>query len=283
MANRKLNLENVQPNILYYSKQCTHSKRFRHLLMKKPDLETTFIQLCVDNLPPNKLPPFVKSVPFIVVYNDQGQQLKLTDGAAFQWLNQKVEELAGNFEAYDSGVMSSSLSDTYAYISESGVCQAPTSHQFEWINTQEKPFLGSFSDTSTIPTPNEETFGGGRDKAPKSDLEKIIEMRNRDLPNHQKPAEIDFSKPFHLQQQPQPQPNAAQYTQQARKQDVRMAAPQRGVDFQNPNFGTRPVQPQQQQRPPINKPLNIQGRVVQQQQRPPIKGRVLPTVGQRRF
>lgn len=288
MANRKLNLENVQPNILYYSKQCTHSKRFRHLLMKKPDLETTFIQLCVDNLPPNKLPPFVKSVPFIVVYNDQGQQLKLTDGAAFQWLNQKVEELAGNFEAYDSGVMSSSLSDTYAYISESGVCQAPTSHQFEWINTQEKPFLGSFSDTSTIPTPNEETFGGGRDKAPKSDLEKIIEMRNRDLPNHQKPAEIDFSKPFHLQQPQQQQqpPNAAQYTQQARKQDVRMAAPQRGVDFQNPNFGTQPMLSQQQRPQPINKPLNIQGRVVQQRppMKGPIKGRVLPTtVLPRRF
>jgi|JI10StandDraft_1071094.scaffolds.fasta_scaffold125699_4 hypothetical protein len=278
MANRKLNLENVQPNILYYSKQCTHSKRFRHLLMKKPDLETTFIQLCVDNLPPNKLPPFVKSVPFIVVYNDQGQQLKLTDGAAFQWLNQKVEELAGNFEAYDSGVMSSSLSDTYAYISETGVCQAPTSHQFEWINTQEKPFLGSFSDTSTIPTPNEETFGGGRDKAPKSDLEKIIEMRNRDLPNHQKPAEIDFSKPFHLQQQQQ-QPNAAQYTQQARKQDVRMAAPQRGVDFQNPNFRTQPM-PSQQRPQPINRPLNIHGAGAPMK-RPQIQGRALPPTNRR--
>lgn len=251
--------------------------------MKKPDLESTFIQLCVDNSPPNKLPPFVKSVPFIVVYNEQGQQLKLTDGAAFQWLNQKVEELAGNFEAYDSGVMSSSLSDTYAYISESGVCQAPTSHQFEWINTEEKPFLGSFSETSTINTPNEETFGGGRDKAPKSDLEKIIEMRNRDLPNHQKPVEIDFSKPFHLQGGGPPnglQPKPSQYTQQARKQDVRMAAPQRGVDFQNPNFGTRgalqqPQQQQQQQRP-VNRPLSIQGRAAPPIQRPPIQGRVLP-------
>jgi hypothetical protein len=233
--------------------------------MKKPDLESTFIQLCVDNLTGNKLPPFVKSVPFIVVYDEKGQQLKLTDSAAFQWLNQKVEELAGNFEAYDSGVMSSSLSDSYAYISESGVCQAPTSHQFEWINTQEKPFLGSFSE-ATINTPNEETFGGGRDKAPKSDLEKIIEMRNRDLPNHQKPAEIDFSKPFHLQSNQQQQPNKQpqQYTPQARKQDVRMAAPQRGVDFQNPNFNKQQPQQQRPLQQPVNRPIA------------PIQGRALP-------
>lgn len=276
---KKINTENMQPNILYYSKQCVHSKRFRQMLMKKPDLESTFIQLCVDS--GGKIPPFVKQVPFIVVYDERGQPLRLTDSSAFNWLNQRMEQLAGDFKAYDSGVMSSSLSDNYSYISENGA-NLTTSHQFEWINDKEKPFLGSFGES--INTPNESTFGGGNDKAPKSDMEKIMEQRNRDLPNFSKPAEIDFSKPFSQQPQSQQPRSAASYTPSVRKQEARIAPPQRGVDFQNPAFQNRiaqqpqqrfqPQHPQQSQqrqqqqspfqRPPVNQPIHrqVQGRAL---------------------
>lgn len=255
--NKKLNVENMQPNILYFSKQCAHSSKFRQMLMKKPDLEASFVQLCVDG--GGKLPQYVRSVPFLVVHDEHGQQLRLTDSSAFQWLHKQMEQLQGDFAAYDSGVMSSSLSDQYSFISEEGTTQAPVGHTFEWINDGEKPFNGSFGG---INTPSENTFGGGQDKRPKTDVEKLLEQRNRDIPRLQKPKEIDFSKPLHA-----PSRAASQYTAQVRRQEARIAPSKRGVDFCNPNF--RANQPLGQKRP-VNQPMNAPAK------RPQIGGRVLP-------
>jgi hypothetical protein len=234
---KKINVDNMQPNILYYSRQCLHSSRFREMLVKKPDLESTFIKLCVDG--GGKLPPYVRSVPFIVVHDSQGAQLRLTDSNAFQWLNQQMEQLAGDFEAYDGGVMSSSLSDCYSFLSDEGsTVKAPVGHTFEWINDAEKPFNGTFSGMNT---PDEKTFGGGTDRLPKSDIDKLIESRNQDLPKLQRPDEIDFRVPLNQQQH---QRAPAAYAQSARQKEVRIPAPRQGVDFQSPRFQTgQPMMP----------------------------------------
>lgn len=248
----------MQPNILYFSKQCLHSTRFRQMLIKKPDLEATFIKLCVDG--GGKLPPYVKSVPFIVVHDTQGNQLRLTDSNAFGWLNQQMEQLAGDFEAYDGGVMSSSLSDCYSFLSDEGsTVNAPVGHTFEWINDSEKPFSGSFTGMNT---PDEKTFGGGRDKIPKSDMDKLMESRNHDLPRLERPKEIDFRIPLNQQQQRAP----ASYVPSARQQEVKIAAPRQGVDFQNPRF-------QANQQTPVNQTIH---RGAPTKRTPNISGRALP-------
>lgn len=263
-SNKKLNVENMQPNILYFSKQCVHSQKFRQMLMKKPDLESTFIQLCVDG--GGKIPKYVKSVPFIVVHDDKGQQLKLTDSSAFQWLHKQMEQLQGDFAAYDSGVMSSCLSDAYSFISDNGTTQAPVGHTFEWINEGEKPFNGTFG----INTPNESTFGGGVDKRPKTDMERLIEERNRDLPQFQKPDSIDFTKPLNA-----PKRAESSYTPQARRQEARIAPSKRGIDFQNPNFKSMQ---QCAKQPAVKRPVNqpIRRAPVKNNTRPAIGGRALP-------
>ena len=262
-SNKKLNVENMQPNILYFSKQCAHSDKFRQMLMKKPDLESTFIQLCVDG--GGKLPSYVRSVPFIVVHDTKGQQMRLTDGSAFQWLHKQMEQLQGDFAAYDLGVMSSCLSDTYSFISDNGTTQAPVGHTFEWIN-KEKPFDGTFG----INTPNESTFGGGVNKPPKTDMEKLVEDRNRDLPQFKKPDSIDFTKPLNA-----PKRAEASYTPQVRRQEAKIAPSKRGVDFQNPNF--KPNQPIRRAvvKKPVNQPIH-RAPVKNNAPRPAIRGRALP-------
>lgn len=262
---KKINVDNMQPNILYYSRQCLHSTRFRQMLIKKPDLESTFIKLCVDS--GGKLPPYVTSVPFIVVHDSQGNQLRLTDSNAFGWLNQQMEQLAGDFEAYDGGVMSSSLSDCYSFLSDEGkTVDAPVGHTFQWINEQEKPFSGSFVGMNT---PDEKTFGGGRDRMPKSDIDKLIESRNKDLPKLERPKEIDFRIPLNQQQTAAVKTRAPEsYAQSARQREVRIAAPRQGVDFQNPKFQgnqpmkARPVNQTIHRAPPVKRSPGINGRAL---------------------
>ena len=263
-----MNSQGVQRNILYFSKQCPHCERFRQLLVKKPDLEASFLQLCVDG--GGKLPGYVRSVPFIVVYDEKGRQLRLTDSRAFGWLRQQMEQMAGDFAAYDSSVMSSQLSDQFSFINEQSSNNG-LQHNFEWIDGH-RPDSGR----DYIATPKDSEYGGGlgQAKIAKSELDKIVEQRNRDIPqlNRRPPHEIDFTKP--LNQQLPSQPNLAQRRKllnpEVRKRDARIRAPQRGVDFSNPNFGSAP-----NPRPPIKR-----------RQPPPqhaaFKGRKLPPGWQRR-
>lgn len=282
-----MNGQGVQRNILYFSKQCPHCTRFRQMLVKKPDLESKFIQLCVDN--GGNLPRYVKSVPFIVVNEDKGRQLQLTDGAAFNWLKDQMDQHAGDFEAYDSGAMSSTLSDYFSYIGADG--NAGAEHTFEWLP-------GHKSERTTIMTPNETVYGGGlitRDQIPDDALEKINKQRMQDMQaltqGQKRPQNIDFTKPLSQQQQQilQETREQQQYTEQARKQDARIPQSRQGIDFADPNFqnkypssrGPPQQQPPRIQPQPQPHPGQVQGRgrglrPVAAVRNAPIAGRRLP-------
>lgn len=234
----------VQRNILYFSKQCAHCTKFRQLLIKKPDLEAKFVQLCVDTLARGKLPRYVDRVPFIVVYDEKGRQINLSSNNAFGWLKDQLEQHAGDFEAYDSTVMSSTLSDSFMFLNEDAESTSGAAHTYEWLP-------GHRAERGGMYTPNESLYGGGSNKidVPDNALEKLMEQRRRELPmvNDQKPPEIDFSLPLAQQQQQQrqapprvqqqpPQRPTQQYSEAARRQDVRIAPQRQGIDFANPNF-----------------------------------------------
>lgn len=246
---------------LYFSKQCPHSTRFRQMLVKKPDLEAKFVQLCVDTMPQAKIPRFVRSVPFIVVTDEKGNPVHLTDSHAFAWLRHELDQHAGNFEAYDSSVMSSSLSDSFAFIG--GETGGGAAHTFEWIEGHQADLGGG---SHNLYTPQEDTYGGGqtRQNVEEDALSKIMAQRTRDLEHFQgttrKPDEIDFSKPLNQQQfakqqsnQQQSNRDMAQYTEDARRAEARRAMgaqSRQGIDFSDPNFRAgiqRPAAPHPQQ------------------------------------
>ena len=230
--------EVVQRYLLYFSKQCPHSTKFRQMLVKKPDLEAKFVQLCVDSLPRGKLPRYVDCVPFIVVYDEKGRQINLSSNSAFSWLKEQMEQHAGDFEAYDSSVMSSTLSDTFMFLNDDTESTSGAAHTFEWLPGHRAERGGGMY------TPNESSYGGGTDRSqktvPENILEKLMEQRNRELPNApQKPTEIDFTKP--LRNNPNANANAnlrntAQYSEALRKQEVRIAPQRQGIDFADPGF-----------------------------------------------
>lgn len=246
-----MNAEGTQRYILYFSNQCPHSKVFRQMLVKKPDLEAKFHQLSVDS--GIKLPPDVRSVPFIVVYDEKGRQMRLTDTQAFYWLRDQMDRMAGDFEAFDLGGMSTNLSDSFSFI---GADTAGTgsslisgggglSHNYEFLEGHK-----AATNTDFMYTPKESEYGGGGgDKIPQNALEQIIAQRNREVPMDTRgtnagrpPTEIDFSKPLpdvereqrRLMEQMQKQRGL--YTDAARRRDARIAQPRRGVDFEAPDF-----------------------------------------------
>lgn len=246
-----MNAEGAQRYILYFSNQCPHSAVFRQMLVKKPDLEAKFHQLSVDsNI---QLPSDVKSVPFIIVYDEKGRQLRLTDTQAFYWLRDQMDRMAGDFEAFDLGGMSTALSDSFSFI---GADTAGTgsslisgggglSHNYEFLEGHKADRQAAF-----MYTPKESEYGGGGgDKIPQNALERIIAQRNRDVPMDQRgtnagnrPMNIDFSKPLPEVEREQRrlieqmQKQRGLYTEAARRRDARIAAPRRGVDFGAPDF-----------------------------------------------
>lgn len=218
------------------------------MLVKKPDVESTFLQLCIDGAAGAKIPKYVVSVPFIVVYDEKGRQTQMTDNLAFNWLRVQLDKHAGDFEAYDSGCMSSLLSDHFSYIGGDDVA---AEHTFEWLPGKKQDRA-----VESIYTPTDTTYGGGlanRDtnqgQQPDA-LEKIMQRRNQEIPvipksNQQRPAVPDFSKP--ASQQPAVPQKTIEQQQRERKQDPRIASSQRGIDFSDPNFKANQINAMRQQ------------------------------------
>ena len=97
------------PNILFYSKECTHCKKFAEILFKLPQVNDKFIKISVDDRR-IRLPSFVQRVPTIVVF-DKGQRNVLADSKVFGWINQYLEDASKvDLVPYDQGAISSTLS-----------------------------------------------------------------------------------------------------------------------------------------------------------------------------
>ena len=101
----------VPPNVLFYSKDCVHCRKFGQMLYKLPNIDSRFIKISVDvrNI---KLPSYVKEVPTIVVFDDFKNKHILNGSKAFEWLNQFLEDASKiEITSYDEGTLALDIVD----------------------------------------------------------------------------------------------------------------------------------------------------------------------------
>jgi hypothetical protein len=269
-------------NVLFFSKQCPHSRKFCEMLMKKPDLEASFVKICVDTA--GKLPNFVQRVPTIVVTDDTGRrQEPLTDGHAFQWLKQQVEQMAGEFVAYDATTMSSSLSDAFSFVGdENADDHQHQKHTYAWVD-QMNDFEITQGGRGAGANSRESERIAQQDQA----YQRFLDQRNRDIPlrgGGDKPPEIDFTQPLAVTQQrlkAQEMSAKAKAVEDTRRRDAqaRIARQRNAVDFQSAEFraGQRaPPAAVRRAPPPRNAREMGRHQPLQQQQQRVGGGRMMP-------
>ena len=221
----------IPPNILFYSKQCPHCKKFAELLFKLPQINDKFVKISVD-VRSQRLPSFVKRVPTIVVH-DQGERQVLNDANVFGWINQYLKKTNKvNLVPYDQGGMSSSLSDGFSFLGEKEGQEAE--HTFAWMDKMQDTRIGLVADGSDGPT-----TGSQVSKISEGQLERYMTNRDRDIPRAQKPQQdIDFTK-LYEQESGGAQTNNSVVSQlkQFRQRQVRKGPPPRNApNFQSKGF-----------------------------------------------
>lgn len=219
------------PNILFYSKQCQHCKKFAELLFKLPHVNDKFIKISVD-VRSQRLPSFVQRVPTIVVF-DKGQRQVFADSKVFGWINQYLEKASKvDLVAYDQGGMSSSLSDEFSFIGEEEGKEAE--HTFAWTDNMQNTRIGLTADTSSGPTTSSQNS-----KISENQIERYMADRNMSVPQTQKPQqEIDFTKLYEQESgKGQYDQSVVSQLQQFRHRQIRKGAPPRNApDFQSGGF-----------------------------------------------
>ena len=132
--------------ILYYSNYCINCKEFMNILCKTP-IYNKFTKVNVSEGVLN-IPPFVKSVPTIIVPNSS-QPLVGED--VFKWLEEKSEQRMNSVEQsilpYHPDEMDGVLGDNYSYLDIKDTEQ-PMEHNFVYIKKGDQK----------IETPPEESF-----------------------------------------------------------------------------------------------------------------------------
>lgn len=175
-------ITSTPPNVLFYSKNCVHCKKFSQLLLKLQDINAQFVKISVDvkNI---RLPDYVTEVPTIVVFDDFKNKHVLQGTKAFEWLNQFLED-ASKIEiiGYDVGIMSSSLSDGFCFLNEN----EETEHTFA--------FLDQLHNTGISVPLNDPTMGTS--KVNSSELDRYQAERDRAVPTIKKVNGIDFQQGF---------------------------------------------------------------------------------------
>lgn len=223
-------------NILFFSKYCNHCTRYINAL-NKTKARNSFIRICVDtrNI---RLPSFVQRVPTIIVYDNNRHRHILSDKNAFEWLNMFLTE-PEDIQGFSQGELSSSLSDTYALISD-GESGASSSSGFD----HNFAFLNNLNDTY-IHTPQDIDMPGNDFRKTKdSELERLREQREREVPSGRRgPAprlpNDYFSQDTRQQSQDQNQKLDFDFQrfQNARNGELRRGpTPQHAPNFQSAQF-----------------------------------------------
>lgn len=223
------------PNILFYSKECPHCKKFAEVLFKLPQVNDKFIKISVD-VRGQRLPSFVQRVPTIVVF-DKGQRQILADSKVFGWINQFLENASKvDLVPYDQGAMSSSLSDNFSFIGEEKDKEAE--HTFAWTDKMHDTRIGLVADSSG----SGPTTSSQHTKINDGQIERYMKERDIGIPQLQRPrSEIDFTKLYEQESSGGGGGNLDQSTvsklQKFRQHQVRRgAAPKNGPNFQSNAF-----------------------------------------------
>ena len=102
--------------LLFYSKNCIYCTDLMNKLYKNQNLYKKFILINVNNKN-IKIPPFVKSVPSILVTEGNNRDL-LVGSQVFDWLKNKTEvEVDKSIGNWDPVTMSG-YSDSFSYLDE---------------------------------------------------------------------------------------------------------------------------------------------------------------------
>lgn len=212
------------PNVLFYSKNCIHCKKFGQMLYKLPNIDSQFVKISVDvkNI---KLPNYVKLVPTIVVFDDFKQKHILDGSKAFEWLNQFLEDASKvEITCYDEGVMGSSLSDNFSFLNE----EEETEHTFAFLDQM-------YNTQITVPM-NDSTNSSS--KVSSSEIERYKAERDRNVPSIQKQQHVDFTKGFEQSGGPHRlnQSDVEKFKNLRTKQIGRKPPPKKAPNFESSTF-----------------------------------------------
>jgi hypothetical protein len=157
--------------VLFYSNKCIHSKEFLTLLHKDNNLNNQTTKVNVDN-PNIKLPPYIKSVPSLIV-NENNKPNLLVGSKIFDWYNQKHKQNISKetIMEWDPCTMSG-YSDAFSYLENEDVMKK----SYSFVNDDDK-----------INTPDESNFessksGSGQVKSElDNDYENFMSKRSGEV------------------------------------------------------------------------------------------------------
>ena len=157
--------------VLFYSNKCIHSKEFLTLLHKDNNLNNQTTKVNVYN-PNIKLPPYIKSVPSLIV-NENNKPNLLVGSKIFDWYNQKHKQNISKetIMEWDPCTMSG-YSDAFSYLENEDVMKK----SYSFVNDNDK-----------INTPDESNFessksGSGQVKSElDNDYENFMSKRSSEV------------------------------------------------------------------------------------------------------
>lgn len=157
--------------VLFYSNKCVHSKEFLTLLHKDTNLNNQTTKVNVDN-PNIKLPPYIKSVPSLIV-NENNKPNLLVGSKIFDWYNKKHKQniSTDSIMDWDPQTMSG-YSDGFSYLESEDVMKK--SYSF-------------ISDNESINTPDESNYDSNSSKSGQvksqldNDYESFMSSRSNDV------------------------------------------------------------------------------------------------------
>lgn len=128
--------------ILIFSDYCAHSKSFKTLLAKHPQLYNSFAQLNIDSRPPvfyqiqNTLQHKITEVPTIIL---KDAEYVLSGSEAFKWLNFQIEESnkKEELDPFNPNEMGS-FSDPYCSIGSKGLHDNAKTQSFKFIGQHDE-------------------------------------------------------------------------------------------------------------------------------------------------
>ena len=157
--------------VLFYSNKCIHSKEFLTLLHKDNNLNNQTTKVNVDN-PNIKLPPYIKSVPSLIV-NENNKPNLLVGSKIFDCYNKKNKQNISKetIMEWDPCTMSG-YSDAFSYLENEDVMKK----SYSFVNDDDK-----------INTPDESNFessksGSGQVKSElDNDYENFMSKRSGEV------------------------------------------------------------------------------------------------------
>ncbi len=168
-----MNQQQQESYMLYFSNKCLHSKELLNLLSKDASLNEKILKVNVD-LRNVQIPPYVKSVPTMVMVVNQSAQM-MVGTQIFQWYESMHKKAVSSQQILDWDPWTmSGYSDGFSYLQDSGI--------------DKKSFSG-IDENFRIHAPEEGSFVSDKKENVKTELDKSYEsymsQRKLEVPSAQ--------------------------------------------------------------------------------------------------